>query len=301
MEAKKIKLEDINKKIKEDKREYISVCENEYKRQIFEVVDNVLKDNNIKFVLLAGPSSSGKTTTSKIMKNAFESCGRNVLVLSLDDFFVDRDKTPFWDDGEPNYETFDAIDWTLFSLCMQGLLRGNAVHLPTFDFVTGKKEFGSATIMEQSSVVIVEGLHALNPIIDQFIPQNKSYKVYISVNTDLFFDGEPYIEHQTIRMMRRLIRDVYRGKVSFDETKRIWQKVMIGENLYINPYIETSKYQINSFHEYEVCLYKTVFEQFESKIGVEDIVKKLEPLIELNKDVVPKNSVLQEFMPKIKE
>lgn len=299
MEAKKIKIEEINNSISKNQIAYVSKCENEYKRQVFEVVDNVLKNDKIKFVLLAGPSSSGKTTTSKILGDSFEKCGREVLTLSLDDFFVERIETPRWEDGEYNYETFDAIDWNLFSSCMTGLLAGKEVDLPIYNFVTGIKEFGKRTaIIKKNTIIIIEGLHALNPIIDKFIPSKNSYKVYISVNTDLFFENEPFIEHQTIRLCRRLIRDVFRSKSSYKDTKKVWQKVEIGENLYINPYVDTSNYQINSFHPYEVCVYKTIFDVLGKKDEIFEIVDKLEKLENLSKDFVPADSVLQEFMPK---
>lgn len=297
METQKLNLEEINKQVADFKQKYIEICENNYKNQVYGAARNVINNPEIKFVLLAGPSSSGKTTTSKILKNVFEENGYNAITLSLDDYFVDRKDTPVWEDGELNYETFDAIDWTLFSLCMQGLLKGNAVYLPTYNFITGNKEFGKSTTLPNNSIIIVEGLHALNPIIDQFIPTNKSFKIYISVNTDIFKDGSPFLEHETVRLCRRMIRDLHHRGNSIEETLRIWKKVGIGENLYINPYVNTAEYQIDSFHPYELCVYNKILSNIESE-AFKDVKSKLIALQKLDENVVPKTSVLQEFMPR---
>ena len=299
MEAEKITIEEINKNLKINTQEYIKYCENIYKNQVLEAALNVINNQEVQFVLLAGPSSSGKTTTSKILRKVFEEHGYNALELSLDDFFVDRVETPLWDDGEYNYETFDAIDWTLFSLCMQGLLKGAAVNLPTYNFITGNKEFGETTKLPKNSIVIVEGLHALNPIIDQLIPTNKSFKIYISVNTDIFRDGCPYLEHESIRLCRRMIRDLNHRGNSIEETLKVWKKVGIGENLYINPFIELAEYKINSFHPYEICVYNKILGDMQNE-SLKDTIKKLHHFEKLDVSDVPSDSVLQEFMPKKK-
>ncbi|HAJ77845.1 MAG TPA: hypothetical protein DCO89_02105 [Clostridiales bacterium] len=297
METLKINLEEINHNVNFNRKEYIKFCEDAYKNQVYEAARNVINNKDISFVLLAGPSSSGKTTTSKILKEVFEQNGYTALTLSLDDFFVDRIETPLWEDGEYNYETFDAIDWTLFSLCMQGLLKGDAVRLPTYNFITGNKEFYGETKMAKNSIVIVEGLHALNPIIDKFIPTNKSFKIYISVNTDIYKNDNPFLDHETIRLCRRMIRDLHHRGNSIDETLYVWTKVGIGENLYINPFIENAEYTINSFHPYEVCVYNKILTEMKND-ALNATLEKLKEFEKLDENVVPSNSVLQEFMPK---
>ena len=297
MEKLRQNLEDINNKAK-NINAFVAECEKKYKNQVVDSALKALDKTDLKFVLLAGPSSSGKTTTSKILKRVFEDNGYDAMTLSLDDFFVERVETPLWEDGTYNYETFDAIDWTLFSLCMQGLLNGDAVHLPTYNFITGAKEFGEATVMHDNTIVIIEGLHALNPIIDQFIPTEKSFKIYISVNTDIYLDDTPYIDHETVRLFRRMIRDLHNRGNSIEETLSTWQKVGIGENLYINPYIERAEYKINSFHGYELCVMNKVFEDLLGKNIENENIARLKLFERLDVDVVPQNSVLQEFMPK---
>ena len=293
MEAKKLEIKEMQKNISNNLQEYVEICENEYKSQVKECAKKII-DKNAKFVLLAGPSSSGKTTTSKILSKVFEQNGYNAFYISLDDYFVNREETPLWDDGEMNYETFDSIDWTLFSLCMQGLLNGDAVKLPTYNFITGYKEFGEATVLPENSIVVIEGLHALNPIIDKFIPSNKSFKVYISVNTDLYQDGSLFLEHNNIRLFRRMIRDLHHRGSSIEDTLKTWAKVRLGEKLYIHPFVDTAEFAINSFHPYELCVYKNLLNNL---VLPQELTQKLLPFKNIDKSVVPSNSVLQEFLP----
>ncbi len=294
MEAKKIEVKEIQNSLNSDLEQYVKFCESEYKNQVKECAKKIM-DKNAKFVLLAGPSSSGKTTTSKILSKVFEQNGFNAFYISLDDYFVNREETPLWDDGEMNYETFDSIDWTLFSLCMQGLLNGDAVKLPTYNFLTGCKEFGETTTLQKNSIVVIEGLHALNPIIDKFIPNDKSFKIYISVNTDLYQDDILFLEHNNIRLFRRMIRDLHHRGNSIEETLKTWSKVRLGEKLYIHPFVDTAEYAINSFHPYELSVYKELLKDL---VLPEELTQKLLPFYSLDKSVVPSNSVLQEFLPK---
>lgn len=298
MKTKEVSVEEINKNIESNAEEYIKLCESEYKNQIFAVVD-VLKDYpDKKFILIAGPSSSGKTTTSKILKAKLENEGYTAIALSLDDFFIEREKTPLWDDGTYNYETSESIDWELFGNCMNGLLNGEEVMLPTYNFATGIKEFGGTTKISNKSIVIVEGLHALNPIIDRYIDKSKTFKIYIAATTDITLDGEHYIKHKNVRLFRRIIRDLYTRATSIEKTLEIWQKVSLGENLYIDPFIDTADKSINTFHPYEICVYKKLFEMLkENSPALNTVYLTLAPFETLNTEDVPKDSVLQEFIP----
>ncbi len=289
----------INTEVKNNANEFIDFCENNYRNQIYEIVKNVKNSNGaIHFVLIAGPSSSGKTTSSKILANMLKAEGYTALAISLDDFFVERHETPMWDDGEYNYETADAIDWVLFSKCMKGLLDGNPVFLPTYNFATGHKEFFGETIMKEKTIFVVEGLHALNPIIDNYIPKRKSFKVYIETNSDIKLNNELYIENDSVRLYRRIIRDLFTRSTSVEKTLYLWRKVIIGESLYIDPFIDTADFTVNTFHPYELCVYKTLFCELKSSSSLlEEFEKKLMVFENLQKTVVPKNSVLQEFIP----
>jgi len=300
MKAEKIDLNYINKNVKNNCKNFVLECENKYRSQVDEVTKTITNDKSIKFVLLTGPSSSGKTTTSKLLAMRLEKAGYDTLPLSLDDFFVERSETPLWEDGELNYETSDSIDWHLFGSCMRKLLQSEEVVLPTYNFVTGKKEFSSApTRLSQNGIVVIEGLHALNPIIDKYIPINKSYKIYLSANTDIYQTGKLLLKHFDVRIFRRMIRDLYTRSTSIDETLKIWQKVRLGENLYIDPFKDDANYHINSFHAYELCIYKKILKSFESDSKeLNKLKNSLKDFEELSAEVAPKDSVLQEFLPK---
>lgn len=297
-----ITINGIHDGLAKNKEAYISACEEHFKNQVLQVVDFCEQNKNIVFVLLAGPSSSGKTTTSKILKSEFEKRSKNVLTLSLDDFFVERAQTPNWEDGTPNYETFEAIDWKLFFDCVKELFCGKEVNLPTYDFSKGIKEFGKATALKKNSIVIVEGLHALNPLFDKYLPKEVCCKVYISLNSDLYNGKEVFLEHNTMRLYRRLIRDLYTRSTTIDQTLSMWEKVEVGRSLYIAPFKDQAKFAIDSFHPYELCVYKTVLQNLNlpNDDSVQEILQTLEPFEALPTSIVPKDSVLQEFVPQQK-
>lgn len=299
MKSKNLNIEYINSEIEKNTKNFVENCENNYKNQIFEAVENITKNSKIKFVLLAGPSSSGKTTTSKILSNEIIKKGYKALPISLDDYFVERNETPLWEDGEMNYETADSIDWKLFSSCMTDLLNGDAVKLPTYNFTTGKKDYHDYTTLDKNSIVIIEGLHALNPIIDNFIPKEYCYKIYITVKTNIYFEDEEVLHHSQIRLFRRIIRDLHTRSTGIKETLKIWEKVRRGELLYIHPFIDTAEYYIDSFHPYELSVYKSVLENLNKKeTALDQIVNTLDSIKSLNQSIVPDDSVLQEFIPK---
>ena len=296
----KLTVEYINNQIDKNCDEFVKQCEDKYKSQIFEVAKKV-KDSNgtIQFVMVAGPSSSGKTTTSKILVDALKDNGFFAKELSLDDFFVNRLSTPKWEDGSYNYETSDAIDWNLFSKCMSDLLEGKSVKLPTYNFVTGEKEFFGETKLQENTVFIIEGLHALNPIIDNIIPKRKSFKIYISTNTTVENDNQEYIANNTVRLFRRIIRDFHTRATTVEDTLENWERVKLGENLYIDPFVEQAEFSINTFHPYELSVYKNIFATFQNQCESLDEIKHiLSVFTELDKSIVPQDSVIQEFIPK---
>ena len=298
MEPNVVNVEDINESLRNNKSEYISHCEEKYKKQILEVTENIIKKGDVKFILLAGPSSSGKTTTSKILTEYLKEKGITARPISLDDFFLERSETPKWENGDYNFETADAIDWNLFSSCMKKLLNNESVKLPTYLFGMGTKVFGESTVLEENSVLIIEGLHALNPVIDNFIPTKNSYKIYISCNYDIYNNQKLFMYQKDIRLFRRMIRDLFTRSTSIQNTLKMWERVMLGEKLYIDPFVYTAEYEVNSFLLYELGIYKSLLQ----KLHKEDndlihLINQLEPFDALEQTVVPKDSLLQEFVP----
>ena len=299
MQPLKTTINVINQNVTENLQQCVLNAEQNYKSQVQRVVDYIIENNHIKFIFLAGPSGSGKTTTSHIISQKLKEVGIKTMPLSLDDYFVNREETPNWDDGEPNFETADAIDWKLFAKCMKGLLSGQAVKLPTYNFTTGYKEYGSETIADKNTVFVVEGLHALNPIVAQFMPENVFCNLFISANTEIYVNDKVVIEHQNVRLFRRLIRDLYTRSTSLSENVAMWKKVRLGEKLYISPFKDNAQFYINSFHEYELGIYKSIFCNLKSDdVALNKICEMLKDFNDIDKNIVPVDSVLQEFMPK---
>lgn len=299
MQTDKIITNQINTNLNTNLKQYVLECEQNYKNQVQKVIDYVLENKNIKFIFLAGPSGSGKTTSSLIISQKLKENGITTQPLSLDDFFVNRDQTPSWDDGSPNYETADAIDWGLFEQCMDQLAKGNPVKLPTYNFTTGMKEYDKETVLDKNTVYIVEGLHALNPIVGKSMPKNVYVNVFISTNTDIYDGDEMIIEHHKVRLFRRLIRDLYTRSTSLKDNIAMWKKVRLGERLYISPFKDNAQFNINSFHGYELGVYKKIFCNLKSNDEcLNELCEMLKPFDELDKEIVPADSVLQEFMPK---
>ena len=301
MNANRIALNEINQNVKLNKFEFIETCEQNFKAQIKRILNFLMQHKKIKYILLAGPSSSGKTTTSKLLSQNLIQNGFDALALSLDDFFVDRHQTPLWKDGTYNFETYKSIDWKLFGKCMKSLENRDPTVIPSYNFKTGYKEFGTQTkILKDDTIVIIEGLHALNPIINKYIPKQKCLKVYTSVNTDIYKNNKLLMSHETIRFYRRLIRDLFSRGTSIEETIKYWEKVTLGEILYINPYIKTVQLKIDSFHPYELSVFNNILNNFQNfnSNQLENAKKMLGNFEQLNYKFVPNDSVLEEFIPK---
>lgn len=292
-------IKDVNNEIETNLNRYVKYCEEDYKKQIFEIVSHVKENKNTKFVLLAGPSSSGKTTTARLLGEYFNSFDLKAKVISLDDFFVNRVDTPKWENGKYNYETVDAIDWKLFDECVNNLLKNGYSKMPTYNFITGEKEFNYETTLAEDEIIIIEGLHSLNPIIDNFIPTNLSVKVYLSPRVNFLDEnGNEVIDGKQMRFFRRLIRDAFTRGSSPEHTLQVWPDVKLGEKLYIDPFKNQADYHINSCHNYEVGVYKSILKELNL---LEDPIllpytKLLEKFDMVDKDIVPSSSLLTEFV-----
>ena len=211
----------------------------------------------MKLVLLAGPSSSGKTTSCKRLSIQLAVNGLKPLQISLDDYFVDRDRTPKDDNGEYDFESIYALNLDLLNEQFNALFRGEEVELPKYDFPSGKSvKSGKKLKMEPNNVLVVEGIHALNPELTAHIPQEQIYRVYASALTTILLDNHNYIPTTDNRLLRRIIRDYkYRG-VSAQETIHRWPSVRAGENKWIFPYQENADAMFNTAMLYELSVLK---------------------------------------------
>ena len=235
----------------------INISEALQEKKIAKIAEDIANRQGVKLVLLAGPSSSGKTTSCKRLSIQLAVNGLKPLQISLDDYFVDRDRTPKDDNGEYDFESIYALNLDLLNEQFNALFRGEEVELPKYDFPSGKSvKSGKKLKMEPNNVLVVEGIHALNPELTAHIPQEQIYRVYASALTTILLDNHNYIPTTDNRLLRRIIRDYkYRG-VSAQETIHRWPSVRTGENKWIFPYQENADAMFNTAMLYELSVIK---------------------------------------------
>lgn len=235
----------------------INVNEALQEKKIARIADQIAARHDVKLVLLAGPSSSGKTTTCKRLSIQLLTCGLKPLQISLDDYFIDRDKTPLDANGEYDYESIHALNIDLINEQFNALFRGEEIELPRYNFQTGKSEkSGKRLKLGPNDIVVVEGIHALNPELTAQIPEQQKFRVYVSALTTILLDEHNYIPTTDNRLLRRIIRDYkYRG-VSAQESIHRWPSVRAGEERWIFPYQENADAMFNSAMLYELAVIK---------------------------------------------
>ena len=283
----------------------INVSEALQEKKIANIAEDIANRQGVKLVLLAGPSSSGKTTSCKRLSIQLAVNGLKPLQISLDDYFVDRDKTPKDDNGEYDFESIYALDLDLLNEQFNALFRGEEVELPKYDFPSGKSvKSGKKLKMEPNNVLVVEGIHALNPELTAHIPQEQIYRVYASALTTILLDNHNYIPTTDNRLLRRIIRDYkYRG-VSAQETIHRWPSVRAGENKWIFPYQENADAMFNTAMLYELSVIKMqaepllqqVPENCEEHAEAYRLLKFLKYFKGIPYNNLPPTSLLREFL-----
>lgn len=235
----------------------INVNEALQEKKIARIADQIAARHDVKLVLLAGPSSSGKTTTCKRLSIQLLTCGLKPLQISLDDYFIDRDKTPLDANGEYDYESIHALNIALINEQFNALFKGEEIELPRYNFQTGKSEkSGKRLKLAPNDIVVVEGIHALNPELTAQIPEQQKFRVYVSALTTILLDEHNYIPTTDNRLLRRIIRDYkYRG-VNAQESIHRWPSVRAGEERWIFPYQENADAMFNSAMLYELAVIK---------------------------------------------
>lgn len=235
----------------------INVNEALQEKKIACIADQIAARHDVKLVLLAGPSSSGKTTTCKRLSIQLLTCGLKPLQISLDDYFIDRDKTPLDANGEYDYESIHALNIALINEQFNALFKGEEIELPRYNFQAGKSEkSGKRLKLGPNDIVVVEGIHALNPELTAQIPEQQKFRVYVSALTTILLDEHNYIPTTDNRLLRRIIRDYkYRG-VSAQESIHRWPSVRAGEERWIFPYQENADAMFNSAMLYELAVIK---------------------------------------------
>lgn len=264
----------------------------------------VLNKDDYKVILLSGPSSSGKTTTSMKLSLYLKSLGLNPTHLSMDDYFLERDQTPLGPNGKPDFESLNALDIKLFDSQISKLLKGTKVTVPTFNFISGKKEYKRTIQMQKNDILIIEGLHALNENILKNIPKKNKFKVYISPLTYLNIDDDNRISMTDLRLLRRIVRDNRTRGYSPSTTLNNWEDVRKGEEKYVFPYQDNANVMFNTSLAYELGVLKTYVEPLLYTVKADDpeyltarrLLELLKCVLPISSESVPQISIIREFI-----
>ncbi|WP_418982029.1 nucleoside kinase [Alistipes sp.] len=286
----------------------ILVAEAFHERKFAEVADAILtanRERGLRMVLISGPSSSGKTTSAKRLGIQLGVLGLNPVLISLDDYFVDRDKTPKDENGEYDYEVLEAIDLELFNDHLRRLMRGESVDIPRYDFVTGRRAWHNNPLtLDERSILIIEGIHGLNPRLTPSIPDSQKFKIYISCFTSVAMDNLSRISTTDNRLLRRLTRDYTQRGADALKTLSRWASVRRGEERHIFPYQENADVMLNSSLFYEIPVLRPFAEKILREVPdtvpeydeARRLLKFLDNFIPIAPDAIPPTSILREFI-----
>ncbi len=284
----------------------IEQSEKRYAEQLDRAAQSIFNDRKKRIVMLAGPSASGKTTTAGLIESRLESLGAKTFTVSLDDFYHDQRDAVVGEDGKPDYESVGALDVELIDSCLDAIITTGSARMPKFDFVSGRRVgFSEPITLGEDDVLIVEGIHALNPEITDALPQESLEKLYVSVSSRISDDdGEVLMTKRDLRFVRRLVRDYYHRASSVERTYDLWGGVQRGEDKYIFPYSSLARIKIDSLHSYEPCVFRVLAEPMLKSVKPDSawysdaraMLEKLSLFAPLPIDAVPESSLLNEFI-----
>ncbi len=274
-------------------------------QKIAEIAKKIQSAEDVKFVIVAGPSSSGKTTFSHRLSIQLRACGLHPHPIAVDNYFVNREDNPRDSDGNYDFEALEALDIALFNNDMEKLLHGMEVELPTFDFVEGKRMYKGNTLkLEKDDILVIEGIHCLNEKMTYMLPKESKFKIYISALTQLNVDEHNRISTTDCRLLRRIVRDARTRGTGAEETLARWQSVRNGEERNIFPFQEEADVMFNSALIYELSVLKQYVEPLLFGISTESpyyteakrMLKFMDYFLGVSSDSVPANSLLREFI-----
>lgn len=301
-------IEKLNKAVRENRiKEVVLTDEALHEKKISDIADDILKRKNVKMILIAGPSSSGKTTFAQRLGIQLKINGIKPVTISVDNYFVERENTPRDENGKYDFEALEAVDLELFNNHLNKLLNGEEIDVPSFDFETGHKEYkGQKMKLNDDEVLVIEGIHCLNDKLTFDIPKEKKYKIYISALTVLNVDEHNRIPTRDSRLIRRISRDSKFRNYPAIHTLKMWESVKRGEDRNIFPYQEEADSMFNTSLIYELGVLRTQVvpllkeispdeKEYPEAMRLYDFLRYFEPIPE---DVVPSNSLLREFIGK---
>lgn len=288
-----------------NEKDVILLAEALHEKKISDIADKIVNRNDVKVVLIAGPSSSGKTTFAKRLGLQLRLNGLKPVTISVDNYFVERTETPLDENGKYNFECLEAIDLKLFNHDLIELLKGNEILMPTFNFKTGCKEYTGETMkLGSDEILVIEGIHCLNDKLTAAIPRENKYKIYISNLTVLNIDYFNRISTTDSRLIRRIVRDYKFRSYNAMHTLQIWNSVNRGEEQYIYPFQEEADSMFNTSLIYEFCVLKKfavpLLESINSSYPEYSEARRLLEFLKyfetIDMENVPKNSLLREFI-----
>lgn len=294
-----------NKVTKGNVDDIVLLSENIQNNSLFKISETIYNNKKLKLILLAGPSSSGKTTTSKKLELFLKGFGLNPIAISIDNYFVDRDKTPILPDGSYDFESLNSINVELFNRNLKDLLDGKEVTLPVYNFITGKSELSDESIkLGEKEILIVEGLHALNEELTYSIDRKNKYKIYLCPLTVLSLDNHNRIRTTDNRLLRRIVRDNRTRGYSASDTLSSWDKVREGEEKYVFPFQDEADVIFNTSLIYELGVLKTYAEPLLYSVEENDPMYKeavrllnlLKNILPISNDYIPVDSIVREFI-----
>lgn len=299
-----IELKWLNKSCTEDPVALVARAEDEYHERIADIAEHIVNGECVRLVLIAGPSGSGKTTTANLISDKIKSLGKKSKVISLDDFYRDRDDPdyPRREDGCLDYECPESLDLPGLSETLAKIIRGEDYTLPKYDFKLGRPVSERAVKNDGDEIIVIEGLHAINPKISDSLPAEALYKIFISVSTNINDGGERILSGRKLRFVRRLVRDsIYRGADAM-RTLNFWFEVLKGEDEFLYPYRHLADISFDTFHLFEPPLMKSyalkllteeLAAEYDYVCVIRDAMLKMS---ELDEAIVPENSLIREFI-----
>ena len=307
--AKTLHLEyvvDLNKRVSDSTvEELIQIDELIKNAKLLEIAKKISDSRDkVKVVLIAGPSSTGKTTTTNKLVLCLKSLGMNPKMLSMDDYFVDRENTPIDENGNPDFERIEAVDLKLFEDTIESILNGKETTIPTYNFVLGKKEYKETMKLDDDGIILIEGIHALNPKVLADIPKEVKLRIYLSALTEINIDEHTRISTTDNRLLRRIIRDNRTRGNRVEDTLKSWAKVREGEEKYIFPYQDDADITYNTAMIYEVGVLKTFVEPLLYSVPTTSpyyneairLINFLNIFLPISSESIPKDSILREFI-----
>lgn len=290
----------IQKKQSRDLHKFILDTESRYRGQLFTLAGKILAKNNVKIVLLCGPSCAGKTTTAKLLRDILQLKGREVDIISMDDFFKSFEERAPLPNGKPDYDSPEILDYDLLNLCFSKYFAGEKVLFPEYDFKNGKSVPNVKPYQYKfNSIVIFEGIHVLNPRLLENLGTTNYFRIYVSP-LQSFKTDKMSISTKNLRLLRRSVRDVDKRGTPMHKTAEMWPEVVDAEEKYIEPYRTKIDYYVDTMHEYELGVYKSEILRFleegkitEDDIPYKDLLKNIEPI---SKSIIPDTSLMWEFV-----